>query len=338
MTTRLHHLAFSVLFLMLLGRGAALAETYTVSSVTQANLGNIVSAATGDTIYTAAAGTGAVTKTGTGVRLSTGIVRGLITISCSNVTTGGSGSCATNRQFDVRITVGAASGRTKAFTSFSAAVGTPTTALVSGPTLSGTTLTFRAGGMAAGATRTFHVGFVVPTGADNSGLASGSAVANYTVQVKNSAAATYAAGLNGSLIASVFRPIAMAKTSDLSFGRVVRPPSGGATISIAAATGARTTTAGGLVSTPTPSRAAFTITGEGAQTVSIAVPTSFSMTSGANTLTVTTATNAAGAPALSGALGASGTYSFGVGGSVAITSATPPAAYTGSFSVTAQYN
>lgn len=317
---------------------SAVAETYSVTAVAQADLGNIVSAATGDTIFTAAADTGAVTKTGNGVRLSTGLVRGLITIHCSNSSTGGSGSCGTTRQFDVRIVPASATGRTQAFTAFSAAVGTPSTALVSGPTLSGTTLTFRASGMAVGSTRTFYVGFTVPVGAENSGLASGSATAGYTVQVKQSAVSTYATGVTGALVAKVFRPIAISKASDLSFGRVVRPQIGSATVSVDATTGARTTTAGALVSTPSPSRAGFTVTGEGAQTVSVAVPTSFSMVNGANTLTVTTSTTASGTPALSGVLGSSGSYGFGVGGSVNVTSTTPPGAYTGAFAVTAQYN
>ena len=51
-----------------------------------------------------------------------------------------------------------------------------------------------------------------------------------------------------------------------------------------------------------------------------------------------TRNNAGASPVLSGALGSSGTYAFGVGGSVSIDPSTLAGAYTGSFTVTVAYN
>lgn len=145
--------------------------------------------------------------------------------------------------------------------------------------------------------------------------------------------------------ATVFQPIVLGKTSDLSFGTLVRPASGNGTVTIAAADGTRTLTgAGALLSTgpnAAAARAAYTVTGEGGQTFSITVPANFNMTrvSGSEIIQVTLASTATTAT-LNSVLGSptAGTASFGVGGSIPITNGTAGGAYTGTFSVTVAYN
>lgn len=142
---------------------------------------------------------------------------------------------------------------------------------------------------------------------------------------------------------TVFQPIVLAKTSDLSFGTVIRPLSGSDVITIAPASGARSQSSGaaGLMAggVPAPDRAAYTVSGEGGQTFSISVPASLSMTrsGGAETLAVTLSATATSGT-LSGGLGAPGTAAFGVGGSIPVAAATTTGAYAGSFSVTVAYN
>ncbi len=105
-------------------------------------------------------------------------------------------------------------------------------------------------------------------------------------------------------------------------------------------TGTRTITGGdGVLLSGTSSRATYTVGGEGAQAFSITVPANFSMTrsGGAETIVVTL-TASATSGTLSGALASSGTATFGVGGSMDLTSSTATGAYSGTFNVTVQYN
>ncbi|CAN5346653.1 hypothetical protein BH10PSE1_BH10PSE1_21040 [soil metagenome] len=141
---------------------------------------------------------------------------------------------------------------------------------------------------------------------------------------------------------TVIRPITITKTSDMKFGTVVRPTTGSGTVVLTAA-GVRSVTGGvaALASGDTPVAAAFNVAGEGGQSVSITIPTTFTMTSGADSLTVTTSNNLTGsasAQTLSNALGAAGSLAFAVGGSVPISSTQTTGAYTGSFTVSAAYN
>ncbi len=157
------------------------------------------------------------------------------------------------------------------------------------------------------------------------------------------ALAQSSASTTGSGSITVLRPITVTKNADLRFGTVVRPATGSGTAVVAAATGARTVTGGvvGLTSGDTPQAAQFTVDGEGGSSVSITVPATFTLTSGAASLTVTTSNNltgAANAQTLSNALGAAGTLVFRVGGSVPVASTSATGLYTGTLTVTAAYN
>jgi hypothetical protein len=142
---------------------------------------------------------------------------------------------------------------------------------------------------------------------------------------------------------TIFQPILLAKNSDLSFGTVVRPISGTGTVTIAASDGQRALTGAGALLNTGPNaaagRAAYTVTGEGGQTFSITVPANFNMvrTGGSDTIQVSL-TPTATTGLLSGALGATGTTNFGVGGSIPISNTTASGAYTGTFNVIVAYN
>jgi hypothetical protein len=146
----------------------------------------------------------------------------------------------------------------------------------------------------------------------------------------------------GSGSITVIRPLTITKTADLKFGTVVRPGTGSGSVVVSAA-GARSVTGGvvGLTSGDAPAAAAFSVAGEGGQSVSITIPATFSMANGTDTLVVTTSNSLTGSAAsqtLSNALGSAGSLAFSVGGSTPIASTTATGAYTGTFTVSAAYN
>ena len=150
------------------------------------------------------------------------------------------------------------------------------------------------------------------------------------------------ASTTGSGSITVIRPLTITKNADLKFGTVVRPATGAGTVTVSAA-GARSVAGGvvGLSSGDTPQAAQFTVDGEGGQSISVTVPGTFSIANGSDTLTVTTSNNLIGSAAaqtLSNALGAAGSLSFKVGGSVPVNSTSPTGVYTGTFTVSAAYN
>lgn len=145
---------------------------------------------------------------------------------------------------------------------------------------------------------------------------------------------------------TVFRPITLTKNTDLSFGTVVRPLTGSGTVAINKDDGTRTLNgSGALLNTGNPSsqasagRATYTVNGEGGQTFSITVPSTFDMTrtNGSETIQVVLVPSATTGQ-LSNALGQAGTATFGVGGSIVIDTSSAGGAYSGSFTTTVAYN
>ena len=150
---------------------------------------------------------------------------------------------------------------------------------------------------------------------------------------QNSATATAAGS------ATIIQPIAVTKTADLGFGKIVKPTTGTSTIAVTSTGNSRSITGGNAVAADAlgVTSAAFNVTGEGAQVFNISVPTTFAMTSGTNTLVVTT-TQSATSATLSGSIGTAGSQSFGVGGSFPLATSAVSGAYTGNFVVTVAYN
>jgi len=164
-------------------------------------------------------------------------------------------------------------------------------------------------------------------------LASASAVA--AISVATSALAQASATTSATASATVAQPIAVAKTSDLQFGRVIRPSAGNTTVYTVAASDGATSTSGGdgvFNGTTTPTRAVFTVTGEGGQAFNIS--SDASVTNGGVTINLVK-TGATGT--LDGTLGAVGTATFGVGGNVTLSDTTPTGVKSGSFTVTVTY-
>ena len=129
--------------------------------------------------------------------------------------------------------------------------------------------------------------------------------------------------------ATVISPLTVTKQADLAFGKIVEPTSGSGTASVAANSGGALTLSG--VTAPggqTVTAAHFTVTGDGttAWTASVTAPTS--LTSGGNSIPFAVSTSTlTGSPA-----------DVYVGGTITVASTTVPATYTGTITVSAQYN
>jgi hypothetical protein len=164
-------------------------------------------------------------------------------------------------------------------------------------------------------------------------LASASAVV--ASAVASSALAQASATTSATASITIFQPITINKNSDLQFGRVIRPSAGNTTIyTVAAANGAPTTSGGdGIFSgSVTPTRAVFTVNGEGGQFFNIVSDPS--VVNGGVTINLV---KSAASGQLDGTLGSAGTLTFGVGGNVTLSSASPTGLKTGSFNVTVTY-
>jgi hypothetical protein len=306
---------------------ARAASTYTVT-VTVPDLGIITSAASGDTVFRIDPTSGSVTRTsGTAVRATATTARAMVSIRCTGVT----GDCGHNVNVQLGV-VGSATGRARALARLTYVMGTAT--LTGAPPPPGS-LGFTIAPVGLNATKTFFVGADFGVAGDDSGLPTGLAEADFFAWASE---ATPTSGGNGGYRATIIRGLSVSKTSDLVFGAVAKPPSGSGAVAIDPTNGARSTTGGVVaVGTPPPSRATFSVSGEGGQAISVTVPATFQMT-GPQTITVTTSNSATGAPVLSGALGSAGSYAFGVGGSAPIDATTPSGDYSGSFTVTVAYN
>lgn len=157
----------------------------------------------------------------------------------------------------------------------------------------------------------------------------------------NSFAAEATATASGTVIA----PIAVAKATDLSFGKFARGAGGTVTVSTS---GARTVS-GVIMSSvgSSPTAARFNVTGDPSATYSISHSGSASLTNttgtGGETMTLTkysdlTAGNAVSGNVTSGTLNTSGAQSIYVGGSLNVAATQVAGVYTGNVIVTVEYN
>ncbi len=127
-------------------------------------------------------------------------------------------------------------------------------------------------------------------------------------------------------------PISISSSGDMDFGTMVTTGTAG-TVTVTPA-GARSSVdvdlLGGL-----PSAASFDVTGEGNANYSITLPSSATLTSGANTMTIDTFTDDAGVnPKLPGG----GSETFNVGATLNVSATQASGTYSGTFSVTVNYN
>jgi len=315
---------------------AAAAANYTLNVTGPMDLGSVAAAATGDTVFRIDPASGAVTVvSGAGRRISTASARAQVNVTCKPSRAGDT-DCTT-KNVAIRIgTIGALVGRARPFSAFYAASGTAT---IVTPTSGTVPVTLELAPLGDNVQRTFFVGADFPVAGDDSGLASGNGENAFYVYVVN-ALDQMVAGDSDKGRVRAFRAVAVTSASDLNFGRIQRPTSGANTVTLNASTGARTLSGAGnafAYPTPAPTRGGFTVTGEGGQQVSISVPTSITL-SGPADLTVSLTDTAPATRNLSGDLGATGSYSFTVGGSFAIDPSTPVGAYSAVLTVTVDYN
>ncbi len=138
-----------------------------------------------------------------------------------------------------------------------------------------------------------------------------------------------AATASGTANATVLTPIAIAAGTALNFGTLSANATGGTVVLTAA--GARSTTGSVIVTGAAFSAASFTVTGTGSSTFAVTYPGTFNVVSGANTMGVVV--NGAATGTLAG-----GTLSLPVGGTLTVAANQAAGAYTGSYTMTVEYN
>jgi len=145
-------------------------------------------------------------------------------------------------------------------------------------------------------------------------------------------AAASAASVTANASANVITPLTIAEGSGMDFGDVSVGTAGGTVI--LDTTGGRSVTGDAeAVTGGTEAAGVYNVTGLGTKAYSISFPASALISSGGNTMTVNTFTHDAGAtPALTGGLD-----SFNVGATLVIGPSQAPGAYSGTYSLTVNY-
>ena len=146
------------------------------------------------------------------------------------------------------------------------------------------------------------------------------------------ATAANAATADGTARAKILRQVTVTNTSDLQFGTIV---TGAAASTVGVSTAGARTCGGGLVCSGTTTAANFNIVGTAAQIVTISVPGTVSLTSGANSMSATLVSSSA--PTNLATLSAGGTASFTVGGTLSVGAAQADGDYAGTFTATVNY-
>jgi hypothetical protein len=309
-----------------------MAQNYSVQSITDANLGDVVSAASGTSTFRSNASSGAVTlQSGSAVRLSNTSANAVVTIGCNS-----SILCTTSAAYVTLALAGTPTGRLDYIPSISVANGTGT---ITSAYSAGSYIVINLSPIPRNSTRTFLLGFDIPVLGNESSKPTGSAVSSYLITVSRSLGGGGSDSLVGDILAKVLRPIAIAKTQDLQFGSVTRPSSGSGSITVSTSGSASSTgTNVRRFSTPAPSAAAFTVTGEGGQAVTVSVPSTVTLSGPAGSVVASTTATGSGSQVLNGSAGAAGTVQVKVGGTVPLTQTTGIGTFSGALTVTVQYN
>lgn len=317
--------------LALMLSGTARAQTYSVDSITTANLGDVVSAASGSSSLRASSSSGAVTiQSGSAVRISTNGANATVTISCT-----ASNACSTVNPYVTLALAGSPSGRLSYITSVNLTNGTAT---ITSAYSAGSYIVINLSPIPRNTARTFLIGYDVPVAGNDSAASTGNAVSSYLITASRPSGAG-SDSLVGDITAKIIRPIDITKTADLQFGGVTRPSTGTGTLTLTPAGVASVTgTSVRRMASPNPTPAAFTVTGEGGRALTVSVPSTFTLTGTAGNVIATTSSTGSGAQVLSGSTGTAGTVQVKVGGTIPLSSTTAVGTYTGTLTVTVQYN
>lgn len=325
---------FFILLAVLFPAQAA-AQNFTVNSVASANLGKVAAGATGDTRLRANPAGGLVTKiSGDGVRVSPGTGHILVTVSCGN-----QGNCDNGNALVAIAPTGTPTNRAQALQNFTVSTTGASATLANTPT-TGNSISFQIGPVGRNSSKTFYVGYDFLVRGDNSGYASGASTAGVAVTVSRTNG-NAPSTLSGTVSASVFRTLNAGATQAMSFGMISRPRAGPGSVSMAPGATSVTTSGDGVtpISGSTVTSAIVGVTGEGGQTITVTVPTTFPMYGpGGSTIVVTPIPDKSGSVTLPGSLGGAGSTTVTVGGSFPLTTSTATGAYAGSFQVIFQYN
>ena len=142
------------------------------------------------------------------------------------------------------------------------------------------------------------------------------------------------ASATGTATATLLQGITIVNDTAWAFGSFTRTGSTAETLNMAA-DGSRTPIAGiQLVGGANGTPGTFTASGTSGATFSITLPASVTLSSGANTMTITSVTSDAGVnPTLTG-----GAKQFHLAGTLGIGASQAPGAYSGTYSVSIAYN
>ena len=328
MTGRLNWLVPALM--LALAAAPAKGQTYATPIFSGGGLGRVAAAGTVPTLFQIDATSGAVTViSGSAVRTSSGAANVVVTLSCGN-----QAACNTTNPIITLGSSGTPTNAAGALDNFTVADGTATVGF--GP-LGTDPIIFTLDPIGQNQTKSFTIGYTFPI---NAGGPTGLSTSGYTLTLFTLSGGLAIVSGSGTATATVSRGISLTKNSDLAFGRIIRPNAGSGTVTVSTA-GARSLTGTGSFgfAAPAPTAASFGITGEGGQSVTVSVPSSFVMTrAGSPNITVNTTATGSGAQTLGGTLGSTGTLAVSVGGSFTINSATPTGGYSGSFLVSVQYN
>lgn len=318
--------AFAAMAVLTLAASPLRGQTFTVETISpaQVDLGQLVSAGNGDTVFRISATDGSVSKqSGQGTRQGTGMARALISLRCAD-----SDDCETSEATVTISATGSPVGRAGGLTNFTIAPGASPPIL--GTATGSEIVTFTVSGIPRDQTRDIYLGADFILAASGT---TGTASADYLVSVGSSTR-------GGTISATAWRPITLANLSALSFGRIIPPSAGTATILLDAQSGTRTVSEGEArpLPSPAPTIAQFRVSGEGGQSFAIDIPATFQITGPGGSLAVMTNSDTATSATLNAAQGAEGVYNFNVGGAMSLPAGTEPGAYSGSFQVSVHYN
>lgn len=135
--------------------------------------------------------------------------------------------------------------------------------------------------------------------------------------------------------ATVITPIAIASGTDLAFGKFSVSSVAGTVV--VSTSGSRSATGGVLLSTSTVTAGTFSVTGQASTTYAITLPASASTLSDGNSHSMTVDTWTSN-PSGTGTLSSGGAQTVNIGGTLHVAGSQVGGAYTGTFSVSVDYN
>jgi Domain of unknown function (DUF4402) len=319
----------------------ALGQTYSITNFTPpiGTMGTLA-AQSGSTVTVTLTPGGAFSPSGNVMHSSN--ANYTVTVTCTDGGTSLSFKKCTSHDMLVVVSgSGTLSGSTRIGTFGDFVIGNSSQTTVGSPVIGSTSSTYTLSALGNTKTGTFEIGFDIPL--LTSGTTGVATTRTFTVAVGTTSGTTSTS--TGKLVGTIFNPIGVTSTANMTFGQILTPASGTATYTLSPA-GTLTASGGGaawIKGTVTPKAAAFKVTGEGAQAFQLTVPSNFTMAGPGGSLTVTTTTSFGGSGTMTtqsflGSIGTLGSYPFQVGGLLPVAAGTSSGTYTGVLQVSVSYN